>query len=141
MNTSALDTQIGGTHYKSFAIQPVVYSHKNQLSFLAGCVLKRLCRYNQPSGKGKQDLEKAIHELQILIELNHEIADEPPAFLTSINDLRIHPATFCLKNKLDYWQLIVVERITLYNRDEGGAYMLQEAVDMIADIIAEKYPN
>lgn len=133
--TSALDSQIGGSHYKGFKIQPVVYSHKNQLSFLAGCVLKRICRYNQPGGKGLQDLEKAVHELELLIELNQQVQEEPPAFLMSMNDLRIHPLTFFEQNRLQYWQLLVIERITLYNRDESHRGMLQEAIENIRTAI------
>ena len=29
--------QIGGTHYKDLAIQPVEYIHKNNLGFIEGC--------------------------------------------------------------------------------------------------------
>lgn len=68
---SALDIQIGGDHYKNTAIQPVEYILKNGLGFLEGCVVKRVTRYDQPTGKGRQDLEKAIHELQLLIELTY----------------------------------------------------------------------
>ena len=68
---SALDIQIGGDHYKNAAIQPVEYILKNGLGFLEGCVVKRVTRYDQPTGKRRQDLEKAIHELQLLIELTY----------------------------------------------------------------------
>ncbi len=62
----ALDTQIGGDHYKKFKIQPVEFITQNELGFLEGCVIKRMCRYKDKNGK--EDLEKAIHEIQILIE-------------------------------------------------------------------------
>ena len=68
---SALDTQIGGGHYKDCKIQPVEYITANNIPFLPGCVIKRMTRFNKPSGKGKQDLEKAIHEIQLLIELTN----------------------------------------------------------------------
>ncbi len=60
--------QVGGSHYKGFPIQPARFSERNKLSFLAGCVVKRVARHNQPGGKGRQDLEKAIHEIQLMIE-------------------------------------------------------------------------
>ena len=66
---SALDTQVGGDHYKDCAIQPVEFITKNNLSFLEGCVIKRVCRYKAKNGK--EDLLKAIHELQLLIELEY----------------------------------------------------------------------
>ena len=66
---NALNCQVGGNHYKDFAIQPVEFITKNRLTFLPSCVIKRLCRYNRPSGKGLEDLQKAIHEIELLIQL------------------------------------------------------------------------
>ena len=66
---TALDRQVGGNHYKGFAIQPVKFITINGLSFLEGSVIKRLCRYDHPNGKGREDLEKAKHEIDLIIEL------------------------------------------------------------------------
>jgi hypothetical protein len=66
---SALDKQIGGSHYKNFKIQPIEFTTRNGLGFIQGDVIKRICRYNLPGGKQLQDLEKIIHEVQILIEI------------------------------------------------------------------------
>jgi hypothetical protein len=67
---SALDEQIGGNHYKNFEIQPIEFIMKNRLSFLQGSVIKRICRYNTPTGGGFKDLEKIKHEIDLLIELD-----------------------------------------------------------------------
>ena len=64
-----LSRQIGGSHYKDFPIQPVEFITKNKLNFLQGCIVKRITRYNLPGGKGLQDLEKIIHEAELLIEI------------------------------------------------------------------------
>lgn len=61
---TALDTQIGGDHYKNFPIQPVEFITKNKLGFLEGCIVKRLCR------KRFMDLKKIKHEVDLLIELD-----------------------------------------------------------------------
>ena len=66
---SALDRQVGGDHYKWCVIQPAEYITKNKMGFLAGNVVKRITRYNQPGGKGLEDLEKIKHELDLLIEI------------------------------------------------------------------------
>ena len=66
---SALDTQIGGEHYKKHAIQPVEFITKNKLGFLEGCVIKRICRYEDKNGR--EDLEKIKHEIDLLIELKY----------------------------------------------------------------------
>jgi hypothetical protein len=68
---SNLNIQIGGDHYKQCLIQPVEFIEANQLGFLEGCVVKRVTRHNKPTGKGRQDIEKAIHELQLLLELRY----------------------------------------------------------------------
>lgn len=72
---SALDTQVGGSHYREGGIQPVQYIEANDLKFLEGCVVKRVTRHDRPTGKGRQDIEKAIHELQLLLELRYPLVD------------------------------------------------------------------
>lgn len=66
----ALNVQVGGGHYKDFPIQPVEFAEANNLTFLEGCVVKRLCRHSR-GGKGRQDIEKAIHELQLILALHY----------------------------------------------------------------------
>lgn len=68
-NDSPLCRQVGGDHYRGATIQPVQFIHANGLNFLEGCVVKRLCRHRRKNGK--EDLQKAIHELQLLIELEY----------------------------------------------------------------------
>lgn len=70
-NESVLDIQIGGDHYKSCKIQPVQYIEANDLRFLEGCVVKRVTRHDKPTGKGRMDIEKAIHELQLILEMRY----------------------------------------------------------------------
>ena len=70
-NENPLDTQVGGNHYKNFKIQPIEFSIKNDLNFIQGDIVKRICRYNIPGGKGRQDLEKIKHEIDLLIYLNY----------------------------------------------------------------------
>lgn len=74
---SALNTQVGGDHYRQGGIQPVQYIEANHLEFLEGCVVKRVTRHNRQTGKGRQDIEKAIHELQLLLELRYPKAPAP----------------------------------------------------------------
>lgn len=68
---SSIDQQVGGDHYRQGKIQPVEYIEANSLGFLEGCVVKRVTRHNRPGGKGRQDIEKAIHELQLLLGLRY----------------------------------------------------------------------
>ena len=66
---SALDTQVAGNHYKDMVIQPVEFITRNGIGFLPGCVIKRVCRYKNKAGV--EDLRKAIHELELMIELEY----------------------------------------------------------------------
>jgi hypothetical protein len=64
-----LSQQEGGDHYKSLAIQPVEFIQANKLSFLEGCVVKRVCRHR---AKNKaEDIRKAIHELRLILKLEY----------------------------------------------------------------------
>ena len=60
------DKQIGGSHYKSFHIQPYEFISKNELSFFQGNVIKYVCRYKNKNGI--QDLEKIIHYCELEIK-------------------------------------------------------------------------
>lgn len=68
-NQPALAVQVGGTHYKDLAIQPAEYVHKNCLGYLEGNVIKYVTRHRAKAGK--QDLEKAMHYLQLLMEMDY----------------------------------------------------------------------
>lgn len=71
---SALTRQPGGTHYRDATIQPVQFIEANKLGFLEGCVIKRAARHDKPTGKGREDIEKIIHEAQLLLELRYGAA-------------------------------------------------------------------
>ena len=64
---SELSKQVGGDHYSKLAIQPVEYINANKLTYLQGNVIKYVTRYKDKNGL--QDLEKAKHYIDMLIEL------------------------------------------------------------------------
>ena len=64
---SALDKQVGGSHYKDFKIQPIEFITANKLSFIQGNVIKYICRYDKKNGK--EDIDKVIHYCELLKEL------------------------------------------------------------------------
>ena len=67
LTTSALDRQESGDHYKDKGIQPIVYIHANNLGFCEGNVVKYVTRWREKGGEA--DLRKAIHYLELLIQL------------------------------------------------------------------------
>lgn len=115
---TALDTQIGGDHYKSLPIQPVEFSHLNKLCFLSGSIVKRICRYNLPGGKGAQDLQKSIHEIDLLlhfisrngIQINHH---------TFFRALPISPPRFAKANHLAEREAKIISHIVRHNMIDG----------------------
>ena len=60
------DKQIGGSHYKSFFIQPWTFIRKNGLNPFQANVIKYVCRYKNKNGI--QDLEKVIHYCELEIK-------------------------------------------------------------------------
>jgi hypothetical protein len=64
--TRAKDTQVGGSHYKDFAIQPIDFVIGNKLGFCEGNIIKYVCRHKKKGGL--EDLLKARHYLDLLIE-------------------------------------------------------------------------
>ena len=66
---SALETQEGGSHYKSMAIQPVEFITKNSIPYLEGNVIKYVSRHSAKNGI--DDIKKAIHYLQLIAELQY----------------------------------------------------------------------
>lgn len=67
INDSALNVQVGGSHYKDMAIQPVEFIHANGIGYLEGNVIKYVSRWRKKNGIA--DLEKARHYIDLLIEL------------------------------------------------------------------------
>ena len=63
----ATDKQIGGNHYTGFKIQPIEFIVKNKLSFIQGCIIKYICRFENKNGI--EDLEKIKHYCDLQIQL------------------------------------------------------------------------
>jgi len=67
---TAYKKQIGGSHYKSMAMQPSEFINKNRLPFAEGSAIKYICRH---AAKGKeQDIHKAIHYLEMILDRDYQ---------------------------------------------------------------------
>ena len=71
---SAKSKQVGGNHYAEMVIQPAEFCEANKLSFCESMAIKYLCRWRKKNdGKnGIEDLQKAQHCIQLLIEMEAE---------------------------------------------------------------------
>jgi hypothetical protein len=69
MSNKVYFKQISGSHYKKYAIQPSRFINENKILFAEGNAIKYICRH-QDKGK-KQDILKAIHYLEMIIERDY----------------------------------------------------------------------
>jgi len=75
MTSKVYSKQIGGSHYQKFKIQPSQFVIENELLYPEGCVIKYILRHRL---KGKrQDLEKAIHFIEMIIERDYKNIEVP----------------------------------------------------------------
>jgi hypothetical protein len=68
---SPFSHQVGGSHYKQYAIQPYEFFFKNNIPHHKAAIIRRILRYDHPTGKGLEDLEKIKHEVDLIIELEN----------------------------------------------------------------------
>ena len=68
------DKQHGGSHYQKYVIQPSKFVVENKLLYPEGCAIKYIIRH-QDKGK-KQDLLKAIHFIEMIIERDYLNTEE-----------------------------------------------------------------
>lgn len=66
---SPLERQVGGDHYKDLKIQPAEFLRQLNVPHLEGEAIYRILRHKQKGGK--EDIDKAIHTLQIIRELDY----------------------------------------------------------------------
>lgn len=95
-----LKKQVGGNHYKKMKIQPAEYIHANNIGFLEGEAISYISRWKDKNGI--QDIEKAIHVLQILVQL--EKAKNAPV-MSLANNSQTTIGEAAVRNQ-DYWARI-----------------------------------
>ena len=61
---NAWDKQVGGDHYKQYAIQPAQFALANNLDYAQANAIKYIVRHADKNGV--QDLDKAIHYVELL---------------------------------------------------------------------------
>ena len=67
---SAYKKQIGGNHYKKYKVQPSQFVTENKLLNPEGCDINYVIRHQDKGAK--QDLEKAKHMIDMIIERDYE---------------------------------------------------------------------
>ena len=70
MKKNTLTRQVGGNHYRDFVIQPAEFINKNRLQFAEGNAITYIVRASKKGGK--EDLLKAKHYIDMIIERDYE---------------------------------------------------------------------
>jgi len=63
--------QVGGNHYTKYKMQPSKFVTENKLLYPEGSVIKYIVRHQDKGGK--QDLEKAKHMIDMIIERDYSV--------------------------------------------------------------------
>jgi hypothetical protein len=79
MSKKHSDKQIGGEHYKHMKIQVTEFVAANDIPFIEGNVIKYVCRHAHKNGK--EDVLKAIHYLNLLLEYHYNESHDIPGCL------------------------------------------------------------
>jgi len=82
---SALDKQVAGKHYKKFKIQPIQYITANNIPYIEGNIIKYISRWRDKGGI--DDLDKVIHYVELLKELESGKSERSHRSKTSLKDL------------------------------------------------------
>ena len=98
------DTQVGGGHYKDMPIEPSEFCQKNKLNWCESNAIKYVCRHKHKNGR--EDIEKAIHYLQLLLEWEYPVepgVNAETQFFIDLVELGVisPPAFFAAEVKYD----------------------------------------
>jgi hypothetical protein len=66
---TALQKQVGGSHYADMTIQPIEFITANGLDFLQGNIIKYVCRHKNKNGA--DDIKKAMHYCELLLQMEY----------------------------------------------------------------------
>jgi len=69
MTSKVWNKQHGGSHYQKYKIQPSKFVVENKLLYPECCAIKYIIRHQDKNGK--EDLQKAIHFIEMIIERDY----------------------------------------------------------------------
>jgi len=137
--SGALGRQVGGTHYKNNAIQPIEFVMANGLGFCEANVVKYVTRYQ--SKGGTEDLRKVEHYLQLHMET---IQSEPwllrqiRIWLANKGELGIQCYDYFAANDItDPRQQILITGVC-YWRGDGNTYSLETMLNAVRALISDE---
>lgn len=119
----ALSTQVGGTHYKRFKIEPFPFSLVNHYDPAVFSILKYVSRHAFKSGA--EDLKKAIHICYIRAE------EAPTDYRVSARN-KISIEDYIEQNGIPEEEASILRDLHLWARNDMAALTERQCADWIA---------
>lgn len=116
----ALETQVGGNHYKDMPMQPMELIATLKCSFIQGCIIKYISRYKYKDKA--QDIKKCIHYAQLAIELKDKRRYNNKLLSVSLNK-------YILKNNFTILQRRIITQ-AVYNNYEQVIQLCNELLQI-----------
>lgn len=114
MKKKAVDTQVGGDHYKKLGYQPIELIYKLGLDFFQGNMLKYITRYKYKNGQ--EDLAKCIHYANLAYELGpKDTLVITRKYARPIEEIHEEIMLYKKENKLSNLQTEIILAIYNYN--------------------------
>ncbi len=118
---TALDHQVGGSHYKDMVFQPISLISKIDLDFFQGNVVKYVSRYKLKDGVN--DLEKAKHYCLMALDLDEKNSPDDALLSEAIDELW----DFVKMNHLDYRAYMILMNV-FRRRWNDAIYNINELI-------------
>jgi hypothetical protein len=128
-----LDRQVGGDHFKKYAIQPVEFAERNRLPYCLANAFKYLVRHADKNGR--QDLEKAAHYCELGLDLYPKVKEHFTA--AAMDTWAILPGVFLQANAITGRRAAAIKHLLSVYTEGMGGYLRAKAE--IEAIIAEEY--
>jgi hypothetical protein len=95
----ALDSQVGGDHYRRLKIQPVEYIIANGIGFLAGNIIKYASRHAYKGGA--DDIRKIKHYCDLILEFEYGVGSAVSSNVKTVIEGLGHGEADCQNQECD----------------------------------------
>lgn len=129
--SNPLKKQVGGSHYQTAGVQHVTFCQRNRIPWCEACAVKYLMRHRKKNGK--QDLEKAKHYLELLINEDYIQSQFEPI---GLDPEKFHIPTFKLleDNGVVGEEAEIIEMVLGHQKRHGESTLLN-AIRRIDELI------
>ena len=134
---SPLDRQVGGTHYAS-KVQHVTFCQQNRIPWCEAAAIKYIIRHRKKNGR--QDVEKALHYLELCIHEEYVCKDTNPVGMR-IPDFNVATGDFLQANGVpvgspEYKSVYAI----LQHHTKHGESTLRDAIRLLEGML-KTYPE